>query len=88
MTYKWIVSNILNDSSYIRYYDTAAQVPYLYSESKAIFITYEDEESLIAKTDYAFQNGMGIMFWEYGYDYENILTDAICNRMAYLESRG
>ena len=51
------------------------------------FITYEDEESLIAKTDYAFQNGMGIMFWEYGYDYENILTDAICNRMAYLESR-
>lgn len=88
VTYKWIASNILNDSSYIRYYDTAAQVPYLYSESKAIFITYEDEESLIAKTDYAFQNGMGIMFWEYGYDYDNILTDAICNRMAYLESRG
>lgn len=82
VTYKYIYRNILSNSNYVRYYDTVAKVPYLYSAIDQIFITYEDEESLIAKVDYAYENGLGVMFWEYGYDYENILTDAICNRVA------
>ncbi len=80
--YKYIYRNILTNDKYKRYYDTIAQVPYLYNEEEKIFITYEDEESLNAKVDYAYANGFGIMFWEYGYDYNNILTDAICNRVA------
>lgn len=54
---------------------------------KKIFITYEDVESLQLKTEYAYENGMGIMFWEYGYDDNNILTDAICDKMAELKNR-
>lgn len=30
---------------------------------------------------------MGIMFWEYGYDDNNILTDAICDKMAELKNK-
>lgn len=86
VTYKWMKQNVLKDSDYIRYYDTDAQVPYLYNESKKIFITYEDAESLIAKVEYAYQEGLGIMFWDYSYDYNNELTDTICNRMYQLRN--
>ena len=82
VTYKWLARNRLSNKEYKRYFDPIAQVPYLYNAETKEFITYEDEESLIAKVDYAYENGLGIMFWEYGYDYENVLTDAICNRMA------
>ena len=83
VTYKWLAQNgILNSKEYKRYFDPIAKVPYIYNSNTKEFITYEDEESLIAKVDYAYENGFGIMFWEYGYDYNNILTDAICNRMA------
>lgn len=81
VTYKYLYRNILNDENYKRYYDPKAMVPYLYNETEQIFITYEDEESLIAKVDYAYQEGLGVMFWEYNYDYQNILTDTICNRV-------
>lgn len=87
VTYKYISKNILTDSSYKRYFDNEAKVPYLYSASKKIFITYEDVESLQLKTEYAYENGMGIMFWEYGYDDNNILTDAICDKMAELKNK-
>lgn len=86
VTYQFIHDYILTDSSYERYWDNKAKVPYLYSAQKNIFITYEDEESLIAKVEYAYQEGLGIMFWEYGYDKNNILTDSICNRMYELRN--
>lgn len=86
ITYQYISDYILTDSDYERYWDDGAKVPYLYNAKKKIFITYEDEESLIAKVEYAYQEGLGIMFWEYGYDKNNILTDAICNRMYELRN--
>lgn len=83
VTYKWLVQNgIFDDKANKRYFDPIAKVPYIYNSETKLFITYEDPESLIAKVDYAYENGFGIMFWEYGYDYQNELTDAICNRMA------
>ena len=57
---------------------------YLYNEEESFFITYEDEQSLIEKVNYAYQEGLGIMFWDYSYDTKNILTDTICNRMQEL----
>lgn len=83
VTYKWLATNGRLDSKvFKRYFDPIAMVPYIYNSETKEFITYEDEESLIAKVDYAYENGFGVMFWEYGYDYNNVLTDAICNRMA------
>lgn len=84
VTYSYIYKNILTDKGFTRYYDPDACVPFLYNESTKIWITYEDEESLIEKVNFAYQEGVGIMFWEYGYDYENILTDTICREMGKL----
>lgn len=86
VTYAWIYQNALTDRKYVRYYDEEAQAVYLYNEEDQIFITYEDEESLTAKVEYAYKEGVGIMFWAYAQDYQNHLTDTICNKMAELKN--
>ena len=86
VTYKYIYENFLKNPDYTRYWDRGAKVPYLYNDKEKIFVTYEDEESLIAKVEYAYQEGLGIMFWDYSYDKDNILTDTICDRMYELRN--
>jgi chitinase len=50
---------------YTRYWDTVAQVPYLYSPTTKRFISYDDPQSVSAKVDYANQEGLGgMMLWE------------------------
>lgn len=57
------------DPSFVRYWDSTAQAPFLYNGS--IWITYEDEESLGYKVAYAKERGLGgIMIWEYAHDVE------------------
>jgi chitinase len=62
-----IKQNLL--SSYTRYWDEDAQVPYLYHSEKRQFISYDDEESLAIKCRYIrnYQLG-GAMVWELGLD--------------------
>lgn len=86
ITYAYIYRNILTNRNYVRYWDDKAKASYLYNEVDQYFITFEDEGSLIEKTKYAYENGVGIMFWEYGYDYENILTHSICETMRDLKN--
>lgn len=63
---------------YVRYWDSSAGVPYLYSEQKRIFITYEDPQSLAGKCSYVRQHDLGgVMFWEYFNDTTGILLDAV-----------
>lgn len=86
ITYAYIYRNILPNRNYVRYWDDKAKASYLYNEVEQLFITFEDEGSLIEKTKYAYENGVGIMFWEYGYDYQNILTHTICETMRDLKN--
>jgi chitinase len=63
--YSAIVTNMLGHG-YTRYWDKAAEVPYLYNPSKHIFVSYEDPESLRLKCRYVRQHHLaGIMFWDY-----------------------
>ncbi|HEX6494742.1 MAG TPA: glycoside hydrolase family 18 protein [Acidobacteriaceae bacterium] len=72
-----IVSNMLN-SGYTRYWDAAASVPYLYSDQKHEFLSYEDTESLALKCAYVRRKGLaGIMFWEYTADPTGALLSTI-----------
>ncbi len=72
-----IVSNMLN-SGYTRYWDAAASVPYLYSEQKKEFVSYEDTESLALKCAYVRRKGLGgVMFWEYTGDPTGALLSTI-----------
>jgi len=65
-------------SGFIRYWDNASQVPYLYNAETQTFISYEDPESLRYKADFVQARHLGgMMFWAYNGDPENVLLDAI-----------
>jgi chitinase len=72
-----IVSSMLN-GGFTRYWDAAASVPYLYSEQKRQFVSYEDTESLALKCAYVRRKGLaGVMFWEYTGDPTGALLNTI-----------
>ena len=56
-------------NGFIRYWDSIAKAPYLYSAKDSVFITYDDTMSVRLKTKYAAEIGLGgIMFWQLGAD--------------------
>lgn len=72
-----IVTNMLHEG-FTRYWDAAASVPYLYSEQKRQFVSYEDTESLALKCAYVRRKGLaGVMFWEYMGDPTGALLNTI-----------
>jgi chitinase len=72
-----ISASMLNNG-FSRYWDAAASVPYLYSASQKIFVSYEDPESLALKCKYVIDHRLGgIMFWEYKSDPSGKLLDSI-----------
>ncbi len=72
-----IVSSMIGHG-YTRYWDAAASVPYLYSDEKHEFVSYEDPESLALKCAYVRRKGLaGIMFWDYTGDPTGALLNTI-----------
>ncbi|WP_353933158.1 glycosyl hydrolase family 18 protein [Okeanomitos corallinicola] len=52
-------------SNYEYFWDDSAKVPYLYNSTTKEFFTYEDTNSIGAKTDYVKNLGLGgAFFWE------------------------
>ncbi|NDV78704.1 glycoside hydrolase family 18 protein [Dysgonomonas sp. 511] len=77
-SYTNIKDSLVNQQEYYRYWDDAAQAPYLFNFYKGIFITYDDEESVKAKCSYVMTNGLaGVMMWEQGNDNKSYLINAI-----------
>lgn len=75
--YSDIAATMLN-GDYTRYWDDVADVPYLYSASKQIFVSYEDPQSLRLKCAYVLDHKLGgVMFWDYAGDPSGTLLDAI-----------
>ena len=73
-----LTSDILLKQGFVRYWDAASQVPYLYNAQKHIFLSYEDTESLAAKAHYVQTNKLGgVMFWEYMDDPSGTLLGAL-----------
>ncbi len=72
------ISTTMIDKGYMRYWDQASSVPYLYSAEKKIFVSYEDTESLALKCKYVLNHHLaGMMFWDYGSDPSGTLLTAI-----------
>ena len=70
--YSDLYNKLQTDSNYVRYWDGAAQVPYVYNAATGFFSAYEDKESLGIKLDYVQNNGLGGMFfWEASADLDN-----------------
>jgi chitinase len=65
-----------------RFWDDAAQVPWLYDAKSGVMITYDDPQSLALKASYVREHGLGgLMFWELSGDNNaellTALTDAL-----------
>ena len=71
------IGNLLSQG-FTRYWDAAASVPYLYSEEKRQFVSYEDPESLALKCAYVLKHKLGgMMLWEYSADPSGALLDTM-----------
>ncbi|MEH2005472.1 glycoside hydrolase family 18 protein [Nostoc sp.] len=57
--------DLLGTNGYNSLWDDSAKVPYIYSSQTKIFSTYENNQSILGKTDYVKQQGIGgAFFWE------------------------
>jgi chitinase len=76
-------------NGYVRYWDQASSVPYLYNAEKQIFVSYEDPESIAAKCRYVQSHHLGgIMFWDYASDPSGTLLKAIYQSLHQPEGSG
>ena len=77
-----IAANMLNatkpEQGFVRYWDAASKVPYLYNASTHVFISYDDPQSMRLKCQYALDHHLaGMMFWSYSADPSGALLDTI-----------
>ncbi len=78
--------------SYQRFYDAVGVAPWLWNADKKVFLSIEDQESIVTKAQYIIDRGIGgVMFWELAGDYQfnsvtgeyemgTTLTDELYNR--------
>jgi len=65
-----------------RYWDTAAQVPYLYDPARKLWISYDDPQSMKVKADFIKAKGLGgAMLWEASGDRSGELIDTLVNNL-------
>ncbi len=83
VTMKNLREDFTDADGYITYWDPIAQAAYKYNESNHLFLTYDDDRSVIAKVKYVKHNGLnGIFFWELRLDRpKNGLADIIYSEM-------
>ena len=76
--YHEIYHTYLNNEQYTEYYDQGAGVPYMVNDAGTVFISYDNQKSILEKSRYIFDQELGgIMFWEYGTDTTGILLQAL-----------
>lgn len=77
LDYHDIAQNYLGTMT--RYWDDVAKVPWLFDPAKGVLITYDDPESIAAKTAYVKSKGLGgVLFWELsGDDTNHTLLNAV-----------
>ncbi len=74
--YDSIKSKYLSNASFQKFYDSAAQVPWLFNGSA--FISWEDESSVRRKVQYAVsKNLLGVGAWELGFDRSGALIRTV-----------
>ena len=68
----------IGKNGYVRYWDSAAQAPWLWNAGLRRFISYDDPQSIAAKTAYVKSRHLGgIMYWEQSLDPGGELLEAL-----------
>lgn len=64
-----LVASYIDKNGYVRRWDAKAQAPFLWNAQTHTFVTYEDPDSLRAKTAFVKAKGLGgVMYWEHSLD--------------------
>lgn len=64
-----LIQSTMIGHGYTRYWDSVAQVPWLYNSDTHTFVSYEDEQSVAAKCRYVIAHKLaGVMFWDFESD--------------------
>lgn len=72
--YRIIADSMLNKNGFKSYWDSTALSPYLWNETDAQFVTYENDKSIVYKVSFVKDNQLGgIMFWQYNGDNGTLL---------------
>jgi chitinase len=70
-------ANYINSSGFVRYWDAAAQAPWLWNARLRRFISYDDPQSIAAKAAFIKSRHLGgIMYWEQSLDPSDELLEA------------
>jgi chitinase len=73
-------NNYVNKDGYTRFWNDSSKVPYLYNSTNKVFITYDDQESIMYKTSYIKSLDLaGAMFWEVSGDRNKTLLTQLAN---------
>ena len=74
----------LEEGSFVEYYDVECEQPYALDSNEQIFVSYDNQRSIIAKCQYAERKGLaGVMYWQHGQDKTGDLTRAIKKSFKY-----
>ncbi|AJS61331.1 glycosyl hydrolase family 18 protein [Paenibacillus sp. IHBB 10380] len=70
-----IEDNYVNKNGFVRYWNEAAKVAYVYSPDKKVFITYNDKESMMYNTSFLKSLDIaGVMSWDISGDRNKTLS--------------
>lgn len=68
-SYAGIAKTLLPGGDFIRCWDPIAHAPFLWNEKEAVFVSYDDPQSIAEKCQFIKAKGLrGMMFWAYGED--------------------
>lgn len=82
LDYQDIVALYLPKGAFVRHFNQAARVPFLFAASSGQFISYDDVESFRDKVNFLKERGLGgVMYWEITADPEERLLDPMAREL-------
>jgi chitinase len=81
-SYAELVDKFIGKQGFTRYWDEAAQAPYLWNSASRTFISYDDPQSIAIKSQYVLEHRLGgVMFWELSQDHDGELLQVVANQL-------
>jgi chitinase len=78
LSYGRLSSELVGKDGFTRFWDDIARQPFLWHDTRRIFIAYDDPESLRGKARYVIERGLaGAMYWQHGSDPTGTLLAAL-----------
>jgi chitinase len=82
LDYQDIAANYLVNEAFVRHFNRAAKVPFLFGATSGQFISYDDAESFRYKVGFLKERRLGgAMYWEITADREGSLLDLIAREL-------